>query len=69
VRYRIDKVSVIGKQYQTFGFGVQSSSGNQSCTGYLDQIGHFLFGMTIRDGGNIACRFIQSDIIVTLRFW
>lgn len=58
-----DKISVIGKQNQSFAVLVESSRGNQ--TGFLrlrDQIDRFSGGMTVFQRADIAAGFIQHDI-------
>lgn len=58
-----DKISVIGKQDQSFAVLVQSSGGNQPRLLRLrDQIDRFFGRMTILQRADISAGFVQHDI-------
>ncbi len=59
----VDKVAVVRKENQALGVGVQSSGRHQARPRNPNEIGDFLFRMSIRNRGNVADGLIERDVV------
>jgi hypothetical protein len=63
----VDKIAVVGEQYQPLRVGVEAPRGLELDAGDTHQINDFLLRMGIADGGDVAGRLVEGDIAALTR--
>jgi hypothetical protein len=66
VRHLENEIAVVREQKQALGVGIETARRHEARAGNRDEIGYLLRRVAVGDGGNVAHRLVQGDIIARL---